>query len=396
MGNANFHIGRLSLVLGTWLGGNGFSQPAAPAGANAACFTGTVISDTIPGTPDAEGFLPLFNGVDFKGWWESCESDHSGPDKTYGGTWLVHAGEKAIYSQQNANGAGSILMTKRQFMNYEIQFDHWPSFTNDAGLFNRTTSNGKCYQTVLDYIGGSSVGGVYGEGGYANRNIDPYVFGANENTISSATAWTTYTAKQNPASFGCPVTGCTPANWTTIWDVNGWNQVRVKFYGTGNSATNLVHMQSFVRKIVNPSAPPPNNWVPIIHDSVQIATPPGYIGFQIHQGTGRWGGQSGTWYRNIKWIPLTDQGVRIMPLTVMGSGMRSYASFKSTATELVGFVSRRYAISISDVSGRVIEKFSGPAGEVHHTFSTEARGLLLVKVKTDRSEEYFRVSRLFN
>ena len=76
-------------------------------------------------------------------------------------------------------------MTNKSYGNYELILDVWPSFGDDGGVFNRTTANGTCYQTTMDYIQGSSVGGVYFEGGYtgATRNVDPFVFGANKYTI---------------------------------------------------------------------------------------------------------------------------------------------------------------------------------------------------------------------
>ncbi len=53
-------------------------------------------------------------------------------------------------------------------------------------------------------------------------------------------------------------------------------------------------------------------------------------------------------------------------------------------------------ITISDLSGRVLEKFSVRSGVVHHAFTTQSRGVLLVAVKTSRHTDYLRVTRLFD
>jgi len=68
------------------------------------------------------------------------------------------------------------MMTNKKFTNYEITFETWPDYGNDAGLFNRTPINGNCFQTVLDYIGSASVGGTWGEGGFTSRDYRPWAY----------------------------------------------------------------------------------------------------------------------------------------------------------------------------------------------------------------------------
>src|SRR4051812_13642110 len=124
---------------------NVWSQPGPiPPGTNAACAQngGT---DTVTSTPDSEGFRTLFDGTSFKGWWESCQSHHSALDAVNGGIWLVDPGLHAIYSNQSPKFAGSLLLTNKKFDQYELQFDYWPEFADDAGIFNRTTPDGKSY-----------------------------------------------------------------------------------------------------------------------------------------------------------------------------------------------------------------------------------------------------------
>jgi len=88
---------------------------------------------------------------------------------------LADSTHGAIYSQQANTQAGSVLMTNKNWEHYELIFDFWPTWGNDAGVFNRVvatgTTAGRTYQTGLDYKQGSSVGGSYGEGGYGNFNI---------------------------------------------------------------------------------------------------------------------------------------------------------------------------------------------------------------------------------
>ena len=399
MKNQNFTLFRGTLWAVFAFAGVGFSQPAPiPTGANSPCQTGptliTGIPDTVVSAPDSAGFRSIFNGTDLKGWWEDCQSGHSSADRTLGPIWLVDPANKLLFGNQNTNGAGGILATNKILGNYELVFDYWPSFGDDGGVFNRTTATGTCYQTTLDYIGGSSVGGVYFEGGYtgATRNLDPYTFGASSSAINIGTGasnWTGFTATQNPTSFGCSAAGCTVANWTTVWDVAGWNQVRVKFFGTGASAANKVHNQSWIRKFGAA------NWTPVISDSVQFATAASYLGFQIHGGTGSWSNRNGIWFRNIMMRPLTDLGVPIPqgPTPIRKSSVIRHG-VRVGAEALTGTVDGKYEMTLSDVSGRILEKFSGNGGAFRHTFKTSMRGFLILNLKTEQGTESFRIDRV--
>jgi hypothetical protein len=373
------------------------AQPAPiPTGANTLC-NATAGTDTVVANPDSAGFRPIFNGKNLQGWWENCLSGHSSADRNNGGIWLVDTARGLLFSNQNTNSAGGILMTNKTFGNYELIFDYWPSFGDDGGVFNRTTTTGTCYQTTLDYIQGSGIGGVYFEANYANttRNLDPFLFGANRYTVTVGTGagnWTSIT--QGLANSPCPSTGCTPANWTTVFDTGGWNQVRVKFFGTGASATNKVHNQSWIRKLGAAT------WVPVVQDSMQYNTPANFLGFQIHGGTGSWSNRNGVWYRNIILRPLTDLGVPIPQVTTsVAQGSRSgynvnHYDIHATADALTGSLDRDHEITVSDLSGKVLEKFSGRAGAFRHVLATRTQGVLLLQVKTDQRTECLKVSRI--
>ncbi len=369
------------------------AQPAtAPLTPNTPCASSAgSATDTVVSTPDDSGYYSIFDGKDFKGWWESCQTAHSPEDRVNGGVWLVDTTYHAITSQQNPNGAGSVIMTNKKYTNYEMMLDYWSDFGDDGGVFNRTGATGDCYQTTLDYIQASSVGGSYGENGYGNFNIDPYIFNSptDPTIIANTTQWTSITAKNNPTSYGCPASGCTASNWTTVWDTGGWMQIKFKFYGTGASASDKVHMQSWFRKYGT------TPWVPVLNDSQQINTPAGYIGLQIHHTPGRWSGPKGAWYRNILVRPLDGQGNPINIPTVVAPGVKNNYKISATANALMGTVESPYEITITDLSGRVLDRFAGPAGSFRYAFHTAYRGLMLVQIQTARGEDYLRVSRIF-
>jgi hypothetical protein len=401
------NISLVPIVVGLIFATGIYAQPEAPlTGTNTACLAAANLADTLtpamlagmpnPGTDS--GWSWIFDGKSTHGFWESCQSSHSSADRTYGGVWLVDSVNHLLFSNQNANGAGSILMTNKSYGNYELILDVWPSFGDDGGVFNRTTANGTCYQTTMDYIQGSSVGGVYFEGGYtgATRNVDPFVFGANKYTITIGTnsnatnRLDTMTKKYGiPADYGCPATGCGPANWTAIWDTGGWNQVRIKLFGTGASASNKVHNFAWIRKLGATA------WVPTVMDSVQYNTPASYLGFQIHGGTGSWSNSKGHWYRNIKIRPLTDQGAPIVQSTSIAPVAGKHFDIRSVSGVLTGSVDADYAITVSDLSGRVLDTFNGRAGSFRHVLKPGLRGVFMVQIKTSHGVDYLRAARLF-
>jgi hypothetical protein len=349
--------------------------------------------------PDDSGFVSLFNGKNLKGWWEGCGSSHANNDKTNGGIWLVDSVTGVLFANQNTNGAGSVLMTNKSYLNYEIIFDLWPTFGNDGGLFNRVTPSGNCYQTTIDYIQGSGIGGTYFEGGYtgSSRNYDPFVFGANKHTISIGTnsnvnnRLDTITKRfGTPTAYGCAATGCAPAHWTAIWDTGGWNQMRVKFFGTGASAANKVHNFVWLRKLGSP------HWIPTLRDSVQFNTPAAPIGFQIHGGTSSWSNRNGHWYRNIKIRQLTDQGDPIIPVTSLARTADKHYDVRAISGMLSGNADANYEITVIDAGGRVVERFSGPAGRFSHALGSNAKGMLLVQIKTAHRTDYVRVTRILD
>lgn len=268
--------------------------------------------DTLQTVPDAEGFLFLFDGKSLNGWWEHCNNFHANQDRANGGMWVADSTQGILYSKQNPNGAGSLLATNKSFDHYELVFDFWPVFGNDAGLFNRVSSDGKTWQTGLDYISGSGIGGSYSENGWSQTaiNDDPFRFG-NTYENPTITTWTTFTSTQNPTSFGCAAGGCIASDFAKVWNPNGWNQMRVKFYG-GLTGGSQVTMETWIRKAQSPPMP----WVPVYKSSKSVVTPAGPIAFQIHGGSEKWKAGSINLYRNIKVRPLQSDGSPLLPVHI--------------------------------------------------------------------------------
>ena len=391
------NILKAGMVAGVFSTLSVFAQPTpAPTTPDAPCSaepSGAALTDTVVSSPDDSGYYSLFDGT-FKGWWQSCETGHSSGN-SQGAIFRLGSdnGTPAIYSMNRQPGnIGGVLMTKKKFANYEFVFDFWPDFGNDGGVFNRTNVRGDAYQTVLDYLSSGSVGGMWGEGGYqSSRDIRPWTYG-NENTISipgGANGWTSITSKLNPTSYGCPATGCIQADYLRLWDVDGWNQIKIQFYGGHAAGTGNVHMKSYFRKVGA------TVWVPILQDTtLSVLTPPGYIGLQVHNGN-RFNGAKGSWYKNVKWRPMTDQGevVKNPTVGVQQSAPEFKYDIKATSSALVGAIAVDYEILVQDLSGKTVESFRGTAGKINHAFKSNAQGWLSIQIKTANGVASSRVIR---
>ena len=334
--------------------------------------------DTLSGALDADGFYSLFNGKNLKGWWENCQSGHSSQDRTNGAFWYADSTQGFLYSSQNPNGAGSLLSTNKKYDHYELVFDFWPVWGNDAGIFNRCTETGRAWQTGLDYIKGSGIGGSYSENGWSPTTIndDPFMFGDNYQN-PNVTTWTNFTANQNPTSFGCSAGGCTSSDFVKVWDPSGWNQIRVKFYG-GTQNGSQVNMESWMRKAQSPEV----GWVPIYKSSKSVVTPPGYISIQIHGGSNYWRAGANNLYRNIKVRPLNEDGSPIIPVGIRGKqGTALSHGLRRMGNRLVGNLATDARISLWSPAGKLLHRENAGAGDLDRVMPFPS-GLVLVRVET--------------
>jgi hypothetical protein len=103
-----------------------------------------------------KGFKPMFDGKTLKGWHIS-EVNHHGNTKA----WKMEKG--LITVTQDKPGNGGIMLTDREYGNFELSLEVKPDWGCDGGVFVRSTEKGEAYQIMIDYLEGGVVGGVYGE-----------------------------------------------------------------------------------------------------------------------------------------------------------------------------------------------------------------------------------------
>ncbi len=90
--------------------------------------------------------------------WHISQVNHHGNTKA----WKVENGVVTV--TQDREGNGGILLTDKNYKDFEISFEMNPDFGCDSGLFLRSNEKGEAYQVMLDYLQGGNMGGIYGEG----------------------------------------------------------------------------------------------------------------------------------------------------------------------------------------------------------------------------------------
>ena len=141
-----------------------------------------------------KGFRPLFNGRDLTGWHIS-QVNHHGNTKA----WTVKDG--VLMVTQDPAGNGGILLTDREYGDFEVSLEVKPDYGCDGGLFLRSSEKGEAYQVMLDYLDGGSIGGVYGE----------RLPAVNEPGVGSG-------ERINP-------------EWQRYWKKDDWNLIRARIEG---------------------------------------------------------------------------------------------------------------------------------------------------------------------
>jgi hypothetical protein len=146
-----------------------------------------------PASKVPAGFTPIFNGKDLTGWHIS-RTNHHGTTPDY------HVMHNLIVGTQNPLGKGGILLTDKKYKNVEVYMEVKPDWGCDSGLFLRSNEAGDAYQVTLDYLPGSCMGCIYGEG----------LEGVN-------------------AGSGRPAPAEQP--WAKVWKREQWNSVRARITG---------------------------------------------------------------------------------------------------------------------------------------------------------------------
>ncbi len=243
------------------------------------------LAHAVPTTSD---WIELFDGKTLDGW-------HKNPAKIghgTGGIWRVEDG--AITGQQDPPGSGNggILLTDREFGDFELMIDMKPDWGVCSGLFLRGNDAGQCLQMMVDYHDAGNVGHLYGEGtgGFSTRAFDiDGVYDEDKKLTGIKT-----TQHKSAADVGL-IRSCTPKQWVKAWRVDGWNTARVIVKGKHPSITTWINGQEICHFDGATSSTQRYDK----EDVLKKLSTQGRIAVQVHGGKGWPNGAKCSW-RNIK------------------------------------------------------------------------------------------------
>ncbi|MGV3724306.1 MAG: 3-keto-disaccharide hydrolase [Actinomycetota bacterium] len=171
----------------------------------------------LPTSGNAAGdFTSVFDGKSLKGWHVSAQTGHSrASGHKSGGRWVVE--NAAIVGSQDIPGNGGIVLTDKQYGDFEVSLEMNNDYGPDSGLFLRSNEKGQCYQAMIDYHNDGNLMGVYGEGigGFLSRN---FVLLQTPDKIRLT----------NESAYPAPFT---PEEWAKLWQHGKWNELRARIEG---------------------------------------------------------------------------------------------------------------------------------------------------------------------
>ncbi|MBP3958690.1 DUF1080 domain-containing protein [Gemmata sp. G18] len=181
---------------------------------------------------DETGFVSIFDGKSLDGWKVSAKTGHSGTTKNKsGGKWVIEKG--AIVGSQDVPGNGGIVITEKEYGDFEVALEMNNDFGPDSGLFLRSTDTGKCYQAMIDYHSGGNLMGVYGEGIGGKPHVQNFSFKKEVTDIEVKEY------KPFPSPVGAE-------DWAKFWKHGEWNEVRARVEGNPPKITTWIKGVKFM------------------------------------------------------------------------------------------------------------------------------------------------------
>jgi hypothetical protein len=171
------------------------------------------------------------DGKTLNGWHIRSQTGHCRKSKNKsGGRWVVEDG--ILVGSQDIPGNGGIVITDKQYGNFEVALEMKNDFGPDSGLFLRSNEKGQCYQAMIDYYPKGNLMGIYGEGIGGDPHVRNFDFLSSPEQI-----------KKRDAPFALPVS---PEQWPSFWKHGEWNELRARISGNPPTLTTWIKGVKFM------------------------------------------------------------------------------------------------------------------------------------------------------
>ena len=272
---------------------------AGVVGVGLGAVSGNVVLGKAKVRRSEEGFTPLFNGQDLKGWHTNTPKIAHGR----GGHWQVEQGVLTGEQDPPGSGNGGILLTDQDYGDFELRLELAPDWGIDSGVFLRTNAQGECFQVYVDYREQGNVGWISTETptGAKRMIIRPFNIFAERNAQGVLTGIST---KPDPRPIAWKpdylVYSATAEQWLSVWKVGQWNALRVRCVGAYPRITTWINGTKMAEFDGTTCPQPDYNK----EDLLRKLGPKGPIGLQVHGGDKMWTTGAKCRWRNIRIKPL--------------------------------------------------------------------------------------------
>ena len=138
-----------------------------------------------------------------------------------------------MVGSQDIPGNGGIIITDKQYKDFEVVLEMKNDFGPDSGLFLRSNDKGQAYQAMIDYHANGNLMGIYGEGLPEGQ---PHV--RNFDFLDEVTK-----IKKHDSPFPLPVE---PEKWADFWKHGQWNELKARIVGNPPTLTTWIKGVKFM------------------------------------------------------------------------------------------------------------------------------------------------------
>lgn len=251
-----------------------------------------------------DDFESLFDGKSLDGWHiMEVPQDH----KYYSTSDCFFVKDGAVHCVQADSRRGGLLLSDKQFDDFELELDFKGAWGCDSGVFLRCTAQGQAIQIMNDYLKNGCVGFVHGQstGSFISR---PIMLNREGKSVKAVDV---YDGKQ----IDKLLYSIDAAQWNQLWKPDQWNHLKVRCVGdaphitTWINGVKIMEMDGRTYQGRSLKDEKKQRWdAPPAWDAAnvrKITGGKGHIALQIHPGE-RWKKGAAVQYRNMRVRETSD------------------------------------------------------------------------------------------